>query len=141
MKLDLDKLVRSASHPSESDVIAILLGMRDRDTPARRRIFVSVKPLRVYSGQENQHVEGDLIAEPYYRERLDHYVGRNYHPGPDDDPEGWDEEGWQQEYVGPLVRKVTAALDHHFGPGLFWIDVGEKGHVYIGRKPSDASRG
>lgn len=73
------------------------------------------------------------FVTPWGRQRLDHYVGRNYHPGPDDDPEGWDSEGWEEEYAGPLEREVQAKLDTRFGKGLFSVGIGEKGHIEVSR--------
>lgn len=70
---------------------------------------------------------------PWGRQRLDHYVGSNYHPGPDDDPEGWDSEGWEEDYAGPLEREVQAKLDARFGKGLFSVGIGEKGHIEVSR--------
>jgi 2'-5' RNA ligase len=69
--------------------------------------------------------------EPQDRQRLDHFVGRHYHPGEDDDPEGWDSEGWEDEYAGPIRRVGQPWLDREFGKGNFVLDVGEKGHVEI----------
>ena len=69
--------------------------------------------------------------EPANRQRLDHYVGQNYHPGEDDDHEGWDEEGWEDDYAGPVRKAAQAWLDQEFGKGNFDVDVGEKGHVDI----------
>ena len=70
---------------------------------------------------------------PMRRERLDHYVGRNYRPGEGDDPEGWDSEGWEEEYAGPLGREVQAKLDARFGKGLLSVSIGEKGHIDVER--------
>jgi hypothetical protein len=69
--------------------------------------------------------------EPSNRQRLDHYVGSGYSPGEDDDPEGWDSEGWEDEYAGPIRSAASSWLDAEFGAGLFDVDVGEKGHVEI----------
>jgi hypothetical protein len=73
------------------------------------------------------------LVTPWGRQRLDHYVGSNYHPGPDDDPEGWDSEGWEEDYAGPLEREVQAKLDARFGKGLFSVSIGEKGHIEVSR--------
>ena len=70
-------------------------------------------------------------AEPANRQRLDHYVGSFYNPGPDDDPEGWDEEGWSEDYAGPLHTEVQKKLDAQFGKGMFNVDIGEKGHIDV----------
>lgn len=73
--------------------------------------------------------------EPTNRQRLDHYVGQWYDPGPDDDPEGWDEDGWDEDYAGPIRQVVRSALDREFGKGMFSIDVGDKGYVYVHLTP------
>jgi hypothetical protein len=73
------------------------------------------------------------FVTPWNRQRLDHYVGRNYRPGEDDDREGWDSEGWREEYARPLKREVQAKLDARFGKGLFSVDIGEKGHIDVTR--------
>jgi DNA-binding ferritin-like protein len=87
-------------------------------------------------GGRNRNVEfrdsrDSWFAEPDYRERLDHYVGSHYNPGPDDDPEGWDSEGWEEEYAGPLRKEVQDKLDARFGKGFLSVDIGEKGHIYV----------
>lgn len=83
-------------------------------------------------GQSVGHVGEDLgfdgrptwSIEPQFRQRLDHYGNQG---------EGWDQEGWDEEYVGPLTKAVQAALDKEFGKGVLEvIDIGEKGHIYIG---------
>ena len=73
------------------------------------------------------------FVTPWNRQRLDHYVGAGYHPGPDDDPEGWDEQGWWEEYARPLKREVQAKLNDRFGKGLFSVSIGEKGHIEVTR--------
>ena len=70
-------------------------------------------------------------AEPDHRQRLDHYVGSYYNPGEDDDPEGWDSEGWEDEYAGPLRKEVQDKLDARFGKGVLSVDIGEKGHIDV----------
>jgi DNA-binding ferritin-like protein len=70
-------------------------------------------------------------VEPQNRQRLDHYVGSYYNPGPDDDPEGWDQDGWDEEYAGPLHDEVQSKLDARFGTGVFQVDIGEKGHISV----------
>ena len=74
-------------------------------------------------------------ADPDHRQRLDHYVGVNYHPEGDDDPEGWDEEGWEQDYAGPLRKEIRKKLDAQFGSDIFEVDIGEKGHVHVDVAP------
>ena len=73
------------------------------------------------------------FVTPMRRERLDHYVGRNYRPGEGEDPEGWDSEGWEEEYAGPLEREVQAKLDARFGKGLFSVSIGGRGHIVVNR--------
>jgi hypothetical protein len=73
------------------------------------------------------------FVTPMRRQRLDHYVGRNYRPGEGEDPEGWDSEGWEEEYAGPLAREAQAKLDARFGRGLFSVNIGEKGHIDVER--------
>ena len=72
-----------------------------------------------------------FTVETSRRQRLDHYVGKHYHPGPDDDEEGWDSEGWWDDYAGPLQKKVQGALDGRFGKDVMDVDIGEKGHVEV----------
>lgn len=69
--------------------------------------------------------------EPTNRQRLDHYVGSHYDPDEDEDSEGWDSDGWEEEYVGPTVGAAQKWLKEEFGPGLFEVDVDEKGFVLI----------
>lgn len=70
--------------------------------------------------------------EPTNRQRLDHYVGSYYQPDEDDDPEGWDSDGWEEEYVGPTTSAAQKWLKEEFGqPGLFSVEVDEKGFVVI----------
>ena len=78
-----------------------------------------------------QYSPTEWTVDPSNRQRLDHYVGEGYNPGEDDDPEGWDSEGWEEEYSGPTMEAGQKWLDDEFGKGLFGIDVGEKGHVHI----------
>ena len=92
------------------------------------------------TGWSMERVEMELLdkkeawfATPENRQRLDHYVGWNYRPGEDDDPEGWDEEGWWTEYAGPLKREVQVKLDARFGKGNFSVSIGEKGHIHVYR--------
>ena len=73
------------------------------------------------------------LVTPWDRQRLDHYVGRNYRPGAGDDPVGWDSVGWEEEYAGPLEREVQAKLDARFGKGLFSVSIGGRGHIDVER--------
>jgi hypothetical protein len=61
--------------------------------------------------------------EPGWRQRLDHY-GNN--------GDGWDSDGWERDYAGPLQKEAQAWLDREFGAGRLKIhEIGEKGHVYV----------
>ena len=61
-------------------------------------------------------------GDPRRRERLDHYGNEG---------EGWDDEGWEAEYAGPLRDEVQVKIDAAFGPGLFDVSIGEKGHIHL----------
>lgn len=75
------------------------------------------------------------VLEPSNRQRLDHYVGSGYRDRDDDDDdgdsEGWDSEGWEMDYAGPVSTAAYKWLATEFGPGLFYVEVGEKGHIDI----------
>ena len=60
--------------------------------------------------------------EPEWRQRLDHYGN---------DGDGWDENGWEMDYAGPLREEAQKWLDKTFGPNHLSADVGEKGHLDI----------
>lgn len=76
--------------------------------------------------------ENFISFEPQYRQRLDHY-GTSY-DSDDEEQEGWDEEGWEQDYAGPLRDEVEAMLkDAGFDLNQWVVDVGEKGHVEVQR--------
>ena len=79
--------------------------------------------------------EGDAewTIEPTSRERLDHYVGSGWgsRRDEDDDPEGWDEEAWREDYADPMESAAQKWLDQEFGPGLFGLDTGDKGHLFV----------
>lgn len=62
--------------------------------------------------------------EPENRTRLDHYGNEG---------EGWDSEGWEQDYVGPLSAEVEAMLKQA-NVGGWSVDIGEKGHVDLQRR-------
>lgn len=64
------------------------------------------------------------VCTPSNRQRLDHYGN---------DGEGWDETGWEENYVTPLINNVQRQLDHHFPSDTFRLEVGEKGYLYIYR--------
>lgn len=108
-----------------SDEVASFLRSMSTPTGGRNRDVDYYPPGR--NGFQSPH----WSAEPANRQRLDHYVGSNYWPGEDDDPEGWDSEGWEEEYAGPLRQEVQDKLDARFGKGLFSVDIGEKGHIGV----------
>ena len=86
---------------------------------------------RLHVLQAGTSAHGPFVRlEPEHRERLDHYVGANYFPGEDEDPEGWDSEGWKNEYAGPLRREVEEILKAARIVG-WTVDIGEKGHVLV----------
>lgn len=62
------------------------------------------------------------FIEPRQRQRLDHYGNEG---------EGWDQEGWDEDYANPVRDAAQKWLDAEFGHGHFDADVGEKGHVYV----------
>ena len=68
---------------------------------------------------------------PTNRQRLDHYVGAGYQPEEGDDEEGWDEDGWSEDYAEPIRSAAVKWLNEEFGPNLFYVEVGEKGHVEL----------
>lgn len=76
-------------------------------------------------------------VEPSNRQRLDHYVGSGYRDRDDDgddddgDSEGWDSEAWEQDYADPVSTAAYKWLAAEFGPSLFYVEVGEKGHIDI----------
>lgn len=73
--------------------------------------------------------DGDSLSfEPEYRQRLDHYGTSRSDDG--DEQEGWDDEGWEADYAGPLRREVEAMLKSA-GVDDWVVDVGEKGHVEV----------
>lgn len=66
--------------------------------------------------------------EPQYRERLDHY-GTSYSDD-GEEQEGWDSEGWEENYAGPLRKEVEALLKKAGIKGAS-VEVGEKGHIVV----------
>jgi hypothetical protein len=75
---------------------------------------------------------GVVFAEPHHRSRLDHYGNGG---------DGWDEEGWEDNYAGPLRKEVEAMLNREFPGNDFSVEIGEKGHVDIqGRSLSSGAR-
>lgn len=71
-----------------------------------------------------------LSFEPANRERLDHY-GTSY-DDEDNEQEGWDEDGWLQDYAEPLRREVVKMLADA-GITNWGVGIGEKGHVELQR--------
>lgn len=76
---------------------------------------------------------GQWTIEPMNRQRLDHYVGEGWgdRRDEDDDPEGWDSDAWEDDYSGPVYEAARKGLAAEFGPGLFEIEVGDKGHIFV----------
>lgn len=70
--------------------------------------------------------EDGWSVDPQYRQRLDHFGN---------DGDGWDEDGWSDEYAGPVADAALARLESKFGKGLFYVDVGEKGHIDVTLTP------
>ena len=81
--------------------------------------------------------KGAWIATPRGRERLDHYVGKNYRTGGGYSEGGYSEKAqeyaWEYEYAMPLETEVQGKLDARFGEGLFSVDIGEKGYITVTR--------
>jgi len=69
-----------------------------------------------------------ISFEPAYRQRLDHY-GTSY-DDEDEGQEGWDDDGWEEDYAGPLRSEVERKLKSAEIPGVD-VDVGEKGHLEL----------
>jgi hypothetical protein len=67
------------------------------------------------------------------RTRLDHYVGDGWDDrrDDDDDDQGWDEDAWNTDYAYPTQQKVSDWLGKNIGKGLFYVEIGEKGHVDV----------
>ncbi len=66
-------------------------------------------------------------VEPLNRQRLDHYGN---------DGDGWDDEGWAEDYADPLAKEVQEKLESEFGKGTFSVDIGEKGHIEVNLTPA-----
>jgi hypothetical protein len=69
-------------------------------------------------------------ATPSHRQRLDHY-GTSYE---DDgrEVEGWDSEGWENDYCAPMRNAVREHLKkNNIDVSKLQIEVGEKGHLEI----------
>ena len=108
-------------------------------TDALKRMRLGPVGGRVVDVDYYPGVHPSWSVEPSNRQRLDHYVGANYYPEGDDDPEGWDEDGWNEEYAEPIQGAALAWLADAFGSkGLFYVEVGEKGHIDI--QLTDAGR-
>ena len=74
--------------------------------------------------------EYDVTFEPENRARLDHY-GTSYDDD-DNEQEGWDEDGWSEDYSGPLIDEIESLLKNAGVTG--WIvDIGDKGFVDLAR--------
>lgn len=65
--------------------------------------------------------------EPTDRQRLDHYGN---------DGDGWDEEGWREDYAYPMEAAARKWLNEAYAPGVFQVEeTGEKGHLYVSLTP------
>lgn len=64
----------------------------------------------------------EWLIEPDRRQRLDHYGNGG---------EGWDQEGWDDDYSVPLAKAAQGWLDTKFEKGLFDADVDEKGYLFV----------
>jgi hypothetical protein len=69
----------------------------------------------------------EWLAEPENRERLDHYGSS------EDDEDGWDSEGWDEDYASPLRDEIVARLEGEFGADLFDVEIDDKGYVGVYR--------
>ena len=114
------------SAPFTTDEVTSFLKGMSTKTGGRNRDVNYYAP-----GSESWQKYAAWSVEPSNRQRLDHYVGQNYWPDEDEDPEGWDSEGWEQEYAGPLRLEVRQKLDARFGSGMLDVDIGEKGHIDV----------
>jgi hypothetical protein len=121
-----DKVIKLAKEKPElrKHLVPVLkkAGTLDLD-----RIQSFIKRMKTPTGGRISRVEYDdkyksWTANPYDRQRLDHYGN---------DGEGWDEEAWWDEYAGPLTDETTRLLEQEFGKDMFEVDVGEKGHLHI----------
>jgi hypothetical protein len=70
----------------------------------------------------NRDDEGGVTYDPQYRRRLDHYGN---------DGDGWDEEGWEEDYAGPLRREVRGLLAKQNANATYEVSIGDKGHVHV----------
>lgn len=74
--------------------------------------------------------KGFVYIEPLNRERLDHY-GTSYSDD-GEEQEGWDDEGWSENYAIPLYKEVEAILKS-YGIKGWSAEIGEKGHIDLQR--------
>lgn len=61
-------------------------------------------------------------VDPVERTRLDHYG---------DDGDGWDDEGWEEDYTSPVLEAIEPSLKERFGKFYIDAEVDEKGGVEI----------
>lgn len=111
--------VAETTRPTVEQVAALLRGLNTK--------FGSMSQVRI-------HREGWIMvdAEPRGRQRLDHYGN---------DGDGWDDEGWSNDYASPLHKQVMAALDSRFpGHGL-QVEIDEKGWVDVTGWPDKKTEG
>lgn len=88
--------------------------LNDLTTKTAGRLRPEGSPIKTNYGVE-------ISFEPQFRERLDHYGN---------DGDGWDDEGWEQDYAGPLRHEIESALKKS-GVENAIVDIGEKGHVHV----------
>lgn len=61
-------------------------------------------------------------VDPVERTRLDHYGN---------DGDGWDDEGWEEDYTSPVLEAIEPSLKERFGKFYIDAEVDEKGGVEI----------
>lgn len=96
-------------------------------TSALKRMRLGPVGGRVVSVDFYSGASPSWVVEPANRQRLDHYEGSD----DDDDSEEWDSEGWEQDYADPVSTAAYKWLAEEFGPNLFRVEVGEKGHLDV----------
>lgn len=103
----------------------------DKKADLLQRVAAALRTITTKTGGRMRDVtyEDEMVgAEPDNRQRLDHYGN---------DGEGWDDEGWDRDYAHPLQKEIAEQLAKRIDPKELeelYIDVQEKGFVYIGRK-------
>ncbi len=110
------------------DDVSNIKGVLDRRTPKGDLNVGSIgtgKAERFGNTTTKAGLYDFVTYDPQGRQRLDHYGSS------DGDPEGWDDEGWEQDYAGPLRKWAQARLDDAIGKGAYRAEIGEKGDLYI----------